>query len=81
MRRPWITDIFEFLKRIDVLPWDSIAAASYGKLRASLQKKGNALGNLDMLIASHALSLDIVLITHDSAFKYVTDLKTEDWLQ
>lgn len=73
--------VHEFLIRVDVLPWDSAAAACYGTLRADLQKKGKLLGNLDLLIAAHALSLEIILITNDHAFTQVDGLKIEDWSQ
>ena len=73
--------IHEFLIRVDVLPWDSTAAACYGKLRADMQKKGKILGNLDLLIAAHALALGIVLVTNDHAFTQVEGLKIEDWTQ
>lgn len=73
--------VHEFLIRVDVLPWDSAAAACYGTLRADLQKKGKLLGNLDLLIAAHALSLGIALITNDGAFTQVDGLKIEDWSQ
>ena len=73
--------IHEFLTRVDVLPWDSQVAACYGTLRADMQKKGKVLGNLDMLIASHALALKLVLVTNDRAFNQVEGLKVEDWTQ
>jgi tRNA(fMet)-specific endonuclease VapC len=71
--------VHEFLIRIDVLPWDSAVAESYGKLRADMQKKGHVLGNLDMLIAAHALALKLTLITNDRAFTQVAGLNIEDW--
>ncbi len=71
--------IHEFLIRIDVLPWDGVAAECYGNLRADLQKTGRVLGNLDLLIAAHALALNLTLITNDRAFFQVTDLHVEDW--
>lgn len=73
--------VHELLIRVDVLPWDSTAAACYGTLRAKLQKKGKMLGNLDLLIAAHALSLGIILITSDRTFNQVDGLKIEDWDQ
>ena len=73
--------VHEFLIRVDVLPWDSAVAAGYGKLRADMQKKGKILGNLDLLIAAHALTLGLVLITNDRAFTQVEGLKIEDWTQ
>lgn len=72
--------IHEFLIRIEVMSWDSTTAQCYAKLRAELQKKGQPLGNLDMLIAAHALALDITLVTQDRAFKQISGLKTEDWI-
>lgn len=42
-------------------------------------KKGKALGNLDMLITAHALSLEIVLITNYRALHQVDGLKIEEW--
>lgn len=73
--------VHEFLIRVDVLPWDSVAAACYGRLRADMQKKGKILDNLDLLIAAHALSLGLMLITNDRAFTQVKGLKIEDWTQ
>ena len=46
-----------------------------------MQKKGKPLVNLDLLIAAHALTLGIVLVTNDSAFAQVDGLKIEDWTQ
>lgn len=73
--------VHEFLIRVDVLPWDSAVAAYYGTLRADMQKKGKILGNLDLLIAAHALALGVVLVTNDPAFAQVEGLKIEDWTQ
>lgn len=69
----------EFLRRMDVLPWDSTTAEDYGNMRAELTRKGTPLGSLDMLIAAHAISVDAVLVTSDQAFQQVTDLAIEDW--
>jgi tRNA(fMet)-specific endonuclease VapC len=72
--------VHEFLIRVDVLPWDSAVAECYGTLRANMQKKGKILGNLDMLIAAHALGLGMTLVTNDRAFTQVDGLKIENWL-
>ena len=69
----------EFLKRVDVLPWDRRVAEKYGVLRASLESGGCRLGNLDMLIAAHALGAGAVLVTSDRAFSQVSGLKVENW--
>ena len=69
----------EFLKRVEVLAWNSDAAQHYGNLRAELETKGNSLGVFDMQIAAHAFSIGATLVTNDQAFKRVKKLKVEDW--
>ena len=69
----------EFLKRVDVLPWDSAIVKSYGFIRAEMERQGKNLAPLDMLIAAHALSVDAVLVTNDKAFYQVGGLTIEDW--
>jgi len=69
----------EFLKRVDVLVWDTDVAERYGILRAELESSGNTLGSLDMQIAAHASQLGAVLVTNDQAFKKIKQLKVEDW--
>ena len=69
----------EFLKRVDVLVWDTDVAEHYGVLRAELEAQGAVLGALDMQIAAHASQLGAVLVTNDQAFKRVGKLKVEDW--
>jgi len=69
----------EFLKRVDVLVWDTDVAEHYGVLRAELEASGNVLGPLDMQIAAHASQLGAVLVTNDQAFQRIKKLKVEDW--
>ena len=71
--------IMEFLKTITVCAWDSEAAATYGELRAALEKKGKVMGDLDQLIAAHAISRGSTIVTNDHAFGMVQDLTVEDW--
>ena len=68
-----------FMRDFVILPWDSAAAAAYGNLRAAQERKGRRLSHEDMMIASHALSLGLTLVTADKAFSYVDGLRTEDW--
>jgi len=68
-----------FLAGMVVLPWDSAAARAYGPLRAEQERKGQPLSNEDLMIAAHALSQGLILITNDQAFRFVEGLKTEDW--
>jgi tRNA(fMet)-specific endonuclease VapC len=70
----------EFLLRIEILPWDSMAAKTYGELRAACENEGKPLGTMDMLIAAHAKADGATLVTNDQAFYNVEHhLRLEDW--
>lgn len=69
----------EFLRRVDVLPWDSAIAQHYGIVRANMEHQGKILAPLDLLIATHALRVGAVLVTNDQAFCQIDDLHIEDW--
>jgi tRNA(fMet)-specific endonuclease VapC len=71
--------IEDFLLRVAILPWDSDAARQYGLLRAVLEREGQPMGNLDVMIAAHALAVGTVLVTNDQAFGRIRKLKIEDW--
>jgi tRNA(fMet)-specific endonuclease VapC len=72
-------EVEAFLHDSQILLWNSLAAASYGELRAAQERKGRPLSHEDLMIAAHALALRLTLVTHDEAFSYVDGLKTEDW--
>ena len=69
----------EFLLRVQILPWDSAAAKSYATLRSSLERLGEPVGNLDLMIAAQAVAAPAILVTHDHVFRRVKHLKIEDW--
>jgi tRNA(fMet)-specific endonuclease VapC len=69
----------EFLRFIDIRPWDSAAAQNYAQLRASIEQQGRPMGNLDLMIAAHSLALGTILVSSDRVFRRVKDLKLEDW--
>ncbi|MGD0181404.1 MAG: type II toxin-antitoxin system VapC family toxin [Terriglobales bacterium] len=69
----------EFLLRVEALSWDSDAAQQYAQVRAELERSGKPMGNLDLMIAAHALSAQLVLVTHDHVFRRIKRLKVEDW--
>jgi len=71
--------MMEFFARINVLPWDKMVLPYYGNLRATLEKNGELLGGMDMLIAAHALATKAILVTNDAAFSRVPFLPIEDW--
>jgi tRNA(fMet)-specific endonuclease VapC len=63
-----------FLAKIQILPWGREEAQAYGGLRADQEVAGKPLGNLDMLIAAHAISVGAVLVTNDRAFSHLPGL-------
>jgi tRNA(fMet)-specific endonuclease VapC len=67
------------LSSIAIMAWDSAAARAYGLLRAEQDRKGRPLSAEDLMIAAHALSLGLILVTSDHAFSYVDGLRMEDW--
>lgn len=71
--------VMEFLRRVDVLPWDSTIAQRYGTARANMERQGKILAPLDLLIATHALDAGTILVTNDRAFGQVPGLHLEDW--
>lgn len=71
--------VHEFLRRVDVLPWNYAVAQTYGTLRAQLQSSGTPLAPLDTQIAAHALAARAILVSSDKAFLHVRELAVEDW--
>lgn len=70
----------QFVSPLEIIPFDRPATAAYGRLRAALEKKGQMIGSMDLLIAAHAGSLDVRLVTHNAKeFGRVSGLKIEDW--
>ena len=67
-----------FITKVEILPYCEEAAFFYGKIRSSLQQQGKLIGGNDLLIASHAIAEEAILITNNSSeFKRVRDLKIE----
>ncbi|MGW9419221.1 PIN domain-containing protein [Cellulosimicrobium funkei] len=71
----------ELLSLVDVLPFDSLAAMHAGRVRAVLAARGTPVGPYDALLAGHARSLGLVLVTDNvREFSRVPGLEVEDWL-
>ncbi len=69
-----------FLLDFRVIPFDESAAREAGRGRAEREKKGQRIGALDTLIAAHAKSLGLPVVTNNVAdFSRVRGLKVEDW--
>ena len=72
--------LIEFLTPLEIISYDESSAIEYGYIRANLQKQGTIISANDMLIASHALSLDFTLVTNNiKEFQRVEKLKLENW--
>jgi tRNA(fMet)-specific endonuclease VapC len=63
-----------FLASIQVLPWGRDEAEAYGRVRAMLERRRMSLGNMDMMIAAHAIVTGAILVTNDKAFGQVEEL-------
>jgi tRNA(fMet)-specific endonuclease VapC len=63
-----------------ILDFDANDARYAGEIRASLALRGNMIGPFDILIAGQALSLDLILVTHNiREFQRIDGLRVEDW--
>lgn len=70
-----------FVAAFEVIAYDQAAAFAYGRLRAELERAGTPIGPMDMLIAAHALSLDLTLVTNNvREFRRVPGLRVENWV-
>lgn len=73
--------LLKFLVPIEIVPFDSKAAMKYGKIKADLEKEGNTIGTMDMMISAHALSEDMAIVTSNvEEFERVPGLKVENWV-
>lgn len=71
----------QFISPLEVASFDREAAAAYGWLRATLERKGTPIGAMDLLIAAHAPSLDVRLVTNNARkFRRVPGLRVENWV-
>lgn len=74
--------IGQILSPLTILPFDFRAADKYGEVRADLERRGQPIGPLDMLLAAHALSEGLIFVTHNtSEFQRVKGLQLEDWYE
>lgn len=73
--------LYCFCAPLELLAFDYPAALAYGKLRAALEKMGQIIGPMDLLIAAHALALGTTLVTNNEReFRRVKGLVVENWL-
>jgi tRNA(fMet)-specific endonuclease VapC len=81
-RRRLVNRVEELLRTLEVLAFDAPSDMAYGKVRAQLEQAGRTIGPNDMLIAAHALSLGLTLVTDNQReFSRVQGLTVENWLR
>jgi len=69
-----------FASAVETAPFDAASATDYGRVAAALDKKGTPIGVFDALIAAHAMSLGVTLVTNNTKhFGRVAGLKIENW--
>jgi tRNA(fMet)-specific endonuclease VapC len=71
----------KLLESLEVLPLDKECDRQYAEIRLHLDQKGRPIGPDDLLIAAHALALDLTLVTASiEEFSRVSGLRVENWL-
>jgi tRNA(fMet)-specific endonuclease VapC len=84
-RKPEATRLVElvqaFLGRVRSLAWSNDAAAHYAHIRAHLEARGETIGNMDQMIAAHARSAGVPLVTGNAKhFRRIPGLQVLDWV-
>ncbi|MDO9430175.1 MAG: tRNA(fMet)-specific endonuclease VapC [Phenylobacterium sp.] len=75
-------EVERFAARLEVLPFDNAAADHAADIRATLERQGQPIGGYDLLIAGHARSRGLIVVTGNLAeFTRVAGLRCEDWLE
>jgi tRNA(fMet)-specific endonuclease VapC len=79
--RPKLVELVEaYLDRLAILDWTNEVSGYYARIRSQLERSGRPIGNMDLLIASHAVSQGSTLITNNlKHFSSVSGLKVEVW--
>lgn len=74
-------EVERFAARLSVLPFDEAAADHAADIRAVLERQGRTIGGYDLLIAGHARSRGLTVVTGNLAeFERIEGLRCEDWL-
>jgi tRNA(fMet)-specific endonuclease VapC len=70
-----------FAARLEVLPFDNDATAHTGMIRSELARAGTPIGPYDYMIAGHARSRGLIVVTNNlREFERVSGLRVEDWV-
>jgi tRNA(fMet)-specific endonuclease VapC len=79
--RPKLVELVEaYLDRLAILDWTNEVSGHYARIRSELERSGKPIGNMDLLIAAHAVSQRMTLVTNNlKHFSNVSGLKVEVW--
>jgi len=76
------TTVGTIIGKLTIVNFNDSQAELYGKIRSDLEKSGDCLDDMDMLIAAAALSQDAVLVSHNTKhFSKIKGIKVEDWIK
>lgn len=71
----------DFSSRLEVIDYNNTAAAHYGDIRATLERKGQTIGVNDLHIAGHARAKGLILVTNnEKEFNRVDGIRVENWV-
>lgn len=74
--------LLKTLESFEIVDFNINAALAYGRIRTDLEKSGQRIGPYDLLIAAHAKTLGVTLVTGNvREFNRVADLAVENWLR
>jgi len=79
--RPKLAELVEaYLERLAILDWTNEVTSHYARIRSELERRGKPIGNMDLLIAAHAVSQLMTVVTNNiKHFSSVPGLKVELW--
>ncbi len=76
-----LADVEGLIARLEVIDFDQSSAEHFGDIRASLFRTGQPIGPYDMMLAGHARSKGLILVTNNvKAFERVAGLRIENWV-
>ncbi len=74
--------LLKFLSYFNILNFDGSDAIEYGRIKTELRKRGQIIGQIDLLLAAQAMNREMTLVTNNmKEFQRVRDLNIEDWSQ
>lgn len=77
-----LLDLEGFSARLEILPFDEQASTHFGQVKAELELQGTKIGSYDTMIAGHARSQGLIVVTNNlREFKRVEGLRVENWLE